>query len=235
MSRATESIAGLQTIVVSIEDLPRVVVVLLHGYGMSPEDLVPFTESLGVPGWFYTIEGPLHAEGLGRAWWPIDQERRARALEAGPRDLHEEHPPGARPARARLTGFLAEVRRRHPGLPIVLVGFSQGGMLALDTVLRERSPISALALLSASRISADEWEPLGSRLAGLPILVCHGTNDPDLAFEAGEALRDFCASRGGDVTWIPFPGGHEIPLIVWRALRKLLLRLQAPQLGRQQY
>jgi predicted esterase len=24
------------------------------------------------------------------------------------------------------------------------------------------------------------------------------------------------------VTWVPFDGGHEIPLIVWRALRKFL-------------
>ena len=66
-------------------------------------------------------------------------------------------------------------------------------------------------------------DPLASRFGGLPILVSHGTDDPDLAFRAGEALRDLCASGGGEVTWVPFEGGHEIPLVVWRAVRKLVM------------
>jgi len=57
----------------------------------------------------------------------------------------------------------------------------------------------------------------------LPVLVSHGTHDPDLAFSAGEALRDFFRSSGARVTWQPFEGGHEIPLIVWRALRRFFV------------
>ena len=117
----------------------------------------------------------------------------------GPRDLHDEHPAGAVAARALLIDVLAEVGRRHAGLRLVLVGFSQGGMLACDAFLRDRPAVSGLALLSASRISADEWTPLASRFGGLPILVSHGTDDPDLSFRAGEALRDLCASGGGEV------------------------------------
>jgi predicted esterase len=98
-------------------------------------------------------------------------------------------------------------------------------MLACDLVLRERPVIAGLALLSSSRISADEWAPLAPGLGGLPVVVSHGTEDPDLAFRAGEALRDMCISGGADVTWVPFEGEHGIPLVVWRALRKLLRRV----------
>ena len=44
----------------------------------------------------------------------------------------------------------------------------------------------------------------------------------DLAFTAGTALRDCLVASGADVTWQPFDQGHEIPLVVWRTLKKFL-------------
>ena len=223
MSRPTERLGGLRCLIARpATDECKVVVAILHGYGMRPEDIEPFANSLQVPATFYLPEAPLEADPTGRAWWPIDQERRAASMAVGPRDLAFEHPPGAEAARALLAGMLEELRRRHRGAPLVLVGFSQGGMLACDLVLREGPGVAALGLLSASRICFPEWQPLSSRLAGLPILISHGTRDPDLSFQAGEALRDMCAAAGSAVTWVSFEGGHEIPLVVWRALRKLI-------------
>lgn len=225
MSIPTEerSIAGLRTLVVTTAAPPKLAVIILHGYAMRPEDLAPFAHSMGVAARFYFPEGPVPAEPQGAAWWAIDRERRLAALDRGPRDLSEEHPAGLRSAREGLRALFDAVSGECAGAPIALVGFSQGGMLACDTVLRERPAVAALALLSSSRIAADEWTPLGARLAGLPILVAHGLHDDDLAFAAGEALRAFVESAGADVRWLPFEGGHVIPLTVWRALRALLL------------
>jgi predicted esterase len=84
-----------------------------------------------------------------------------------------------------------------------------------------------MALFSASRIAFDEWRalPPAGGLPGLPVLVSHGELDDDLAFAAGEGLRDYLAAGGADVSWVPFPQGHEIPLVVWRRLRKLVTSL----------
>ena len=212
--------AGLRTIVVEPGGPPRCDVVVLHGYAMTPEDLAPFAASLGLPARFLFPEAPLPAIPAGRAWWDMDQDKRARQMAAGPRDLAEEHFAGAAAARALLRDFLAATNQQRP---VVLVGFSQGGMLACDLVLRDRPDVAALALLSSSRIAADEWQPLAAGLKGFPVLVSHGQHDPDLAFRAGEALRDLLREGGADVTWVPFDQGHEIPLVVWRALRKFLL------------
>jgi phospholipase/carboxylesterase len=189
---------------------------------MVPEGLSPFARSIGIPARFLLPEGPLDANPEGRAWWPIDGELRARALASGPRDLSGEHPEGVSGARARLLAFLDDERSRSGVPPVALAGFSQGGMLACDTVLRAQPEIAGLALLSSSRIMLDEWTPLVHRLAGLPVLVSHGEGDADLAFSAGEALRDLLAEAGARVTWVPFDEGHEIPLVVWRALKKFL-------------
>jgi phospholipase/carboxylesterase len=222
LREASEEIGGLRTIVVEPEGQARLVVVMLHGYAMLPEALSPFARSIGIPARFLLPEGPLEANPDGRAWWPIDGERRARALASGPRDLSREHPEGVSAARERLLAFLDDARSLSGGPPVVLVGFSQGGMLACDTVLRAQPEIAALALLSSSRITLDEWTPLVHLLEGLRVLVSHGEDDADLAFAAGEALRDLLAEAGAQVTWVPFEEGHEIPLVVWRALKKFL-------------
>jgi phospholipase/carboxylesterase len=228
----TLDLAGLRTVAVGDEDAARAVVVLLHGFQMSPADLSPFAHSLQAPAWFLFPEGPLAAEPRGRAWWHIDAAARARALAAGPRDFAVQHPPDLPAARALLAALLAELAPRLRGRPLVLGGFSQGGMLACDTLLRAGAGalgVAALVLFSASRIAFDEWSPRleGAPLRGLPVLVSHGARDDDLAFSAGEALRDCLAGAGAAVDWVPFPEGHEIPLVVWRRLRKLLAALAA--------
>lgn len=219
-------LGGLRAISLGDEDAP-VVVAVLHGFAMEPGDLSPFASSMGVPAWFLFPEAPLAAAPRGRAWWHIDPVRRAESLARGPRDFAGEHPPDLPAARAALAAFVAAIEERRRGRPFVLAGFSQGGMLALDSLLRPPVPFrpDALALLSASRLAYDEQAPLLARapLAGLPVLVAHGRTDDDLAFGAGEALRDAVAAAGARVDWLPFDEGHEIPLVVWRRLRKLIL------------
>ena len=219
------SLSEMVTDRIQVGDAPRLAIVMLHGYAMQGSDLAPFAHSLGVPAVFYVPEAPLHAVPSGRAWWMMDQEKRRVALPTGPRDLATEIPAGAPAARTLLRELVARVRREHPELPVALIGFSQGGMLACDAVLHDAVRVDALALLSSSRIDITEWTRRADRLLGLPVLVSHGENDDDLAFTAGQALRNFCTASGADVTWIPFPEGHAIPLVVWRGIRRFLAGL----------
>jgi phospholipase/carboxylesterase len=214
--------ANLEALMVGRPEDARALVVLLHGYAMRPEDLEPFAHSLRVPALFCFPRGPQPAQAGSFAWWPIDEERRTRELAFGPRDLFRESP-APRPAlRAQLREFLASVRRLNPLARLVLGGFSQGGMMACDAVLCGGECVDGLVLLSASRIALNEWSARRDALRGLPVLITHGRHDPDLSFAAGEALRDFHVDAGADVSWQPFEGGHEIPLVAWRALRAFL-------------
>ncbi len=135
-------------------------------------------------------------------------------------DLSTMDPPGRAEARGQLDALLRQFVSRR----CVLVGFSQGGMLAMDYVLHG-GRVDALALLSSTRIAFGDWQPRLAFLAGLPVLVAHGRADAELSFAAGEGLRDAAMAGGADVTWLPFEGGHEIPLVVWRGLRHFLQRL----------
>ena len=219
-----EEIAGLRTTVIGPEEAP-LTVVLLHGYAMHPADLAPFAHSLGIPALFLYPQGPHTSPMGGHAWWEVDLDAREAALNKGPRDLAEDSPRGLPRAREHLEEFLCAIAAKYPSPKRVLGGFSQGGMLSLDCVLRGSRPVDALALLSASRIALAEWLPHRGRLRDLPVYVSHGSTDNDLAFSAGERLRDFVLESSAQLTWVPFEGGHEIPLVVWRGLRKFCASL----------
>jgi phospholipase/carboxylesterase len=225
---AAVTIGGCPTVMVGEPDAP-LAVVLCHGFAMTPADLSPFAHALRLPARFYFPEGPVAAELVpgephGRAWWHIDPRARLEALAHGPRDFATFEPPDVAAARAVLGGVVDELLAQGP---VVLGGFSSGGMLAWDAQLRAPRPLTGLVLLSATRIAWREEEPFvaAAPLADLPIFASHGRADPDLAFAAGEALAAAATAAGAKVDFAAFDGGHEIPLVVWRRLRKWLSAL----------
>ncbi len=191
---------------------------------MDPAVLGPMVDALALPVPAVIPAGPVrHPDGT-HSWWAVDPAHRAARLAAGPSDLFDRHPVARPAARAVLADALADARRQHPGCRFVLAGYSQGGMLLMDHLLLQGEPdVDAIVLLSSTCIALDEWRPHLSRLQGLPALVAHGRQDGDLAFSAGERLRDLLQEAGACVTWLPFDGGHEMPLVVWRALRRFVL------------
>lgn len=224
-----ERLADLDVQVVDALDvIGAPVTVLMHGFSMCSGDLAPFGASMGLPGVFLFPDGPLDL-GAGpaarpqRAWWRIDTQARDAAVAAGiDRDLSSEVPPGLPAARDRLLRLLAEVQGRWPGRPLFLGGFSQGAILSLDTVLRTGLRPAGLILLSGARVDASATTPLLDRVRGLPIIQSHGRADRELSFPAAQTLAEALAAAGADLTWLPFDGGHDIPLPVLRDLKKFI-------------
>jgi phospholipase/carboxylesterase len=206
------------------------VLIFLHGLTMRPQVLQPMVEALGLGLPAYIPSGPVQEGDGSRSWWAVDPAHRAARLAEGPSDLYDRHPRERPAARAVLAATLAQARQEHGDARLVLAGYSQGGMLLMDHLLTQgerRDDIAGLALLSSTCIALDEWLPHIDRLRGLPALVTHGRHDGDLSFGAGERLRDLLQAGGAEVTWLPFEGGHEMPLVVWRALRRFIVRLAA--------
>lgn len=214
--------ATLEVHTAGTSDVVLLTVVMLHGHDMHPDDLLPFAESLGVVARFIVPKAPYRVSDHGWSWWPDDAQRRALRQAGGPKDLHDIKPAGRSQARAGLMAMFGEFGISRLGSSTVILGFSQGGMLACDLLLHESVRADAVALLSASCVALDEWKIRASRMAGIRALVAHGRADDRLSFAAGERLRDFLREAGADVRWHPFEGGHEMPLSVWRQVRKLL-------------
>ncbi len=209
---------------------PRAAVLLLHGLDMTPAQLAAILRSLRLPALVALPSGPVERDGGHRAWWPVDDALRAARLKAGPADLHDSHPPGRERARDAVHATAHALRERAPGLPLIVAGFSQGAMLALDCVLQTPPlTVAALALWSASRLAFTEWVPALHRLRGVRVDLLHGRADANLGIAAGQSLRDALVAGAADVRWSPFDGGHEIPLQAWVGLRRLVREVTAPK------
>jgi phospholipase/carboxylesterase len=197
------------------------VVVLLHGFGAPGDDLVPLWRVLAAPtGTRFVFPaapidlGPSYLGG--RAWWHIDLEERMRRQALGEKRDLSEVPEGLDLARGQLDALLDDVERtlRPPTGKMLLGGFSQGAMLALDTALRSTRPLAGLVLLSGTHIAANEWAARFEARRALPVFMSHGQADEILPFAVSEALRATLNDNGLPVEWISFRGGHGIPASV---------------------
>src|SRR5690606_12243938 len=153
-----ETLGGLKVRIVGEGDGPTVV--LMHGFGAPGTDLVGLAPAIAAPPGtrFVFPEAPLAPRELagGRAWWMIDMMRLQLALMTGQtRDLTKDGPPGLAPAREKLIALLDALegaigmdRKR-----LVLGGFSQGAMLAVDVALRSETPLAALVVMSGTYLA----------------------------------------------------------------------------------
>jgi phospholipase/carboxylesterase len=210
------------------------VVVLLHGFGATGEDLVPLWRFLRVPREtrFVFPEALIDLTGYGseaRAWWHLDVEalQRERGGDLEARTSRE--PAGLTEARAAVVAMLDETRTQLGVADerVVLGGFSQGAMLSCDVVLRERRAFGGLAMLSGTVIAETTWKSLLPARNSLPVFQSHGREDPLLPYAGAERLAALWRDAGAALDFVPFRGGHEIPQPVLDRLSAFLSQVLA--------
>lgn len=104
---------------------------------------------------------------------------------------------------------LDQLRERHPGVPVVLVGHSMGGRTACRV-----ADDPAVAGVVALAPWLPEGEP-NATIAGQHLHVIHGTND---RWTSAHRSRDFverCQAVAASATWTPLPGAGHFMLRGW--------------------
>ncbi|MDX6769748.1 MAG: esterase [Elusimicrobiota bacterium] len=205
-------LGGLDAIELKNGSAHDLTVVCLHGYGADMRDLAPLALETPVSRplrWVFP-DAPGRLEWGGRAWWPIDIAAFEAAQRGGvPRDLSREEPAGLSAAREALQGLLAGLGT--PWSRLVLMGFSQGSMLAVDLALRAPERPAGVAVLSGSLVDAKSVRALAPAKKGLPFFQSHGSADPILGFAQALALEKELAAAGWVGRLLRFEGGHAIP------------------------
>jgi phospholipase/carboxylesterase len=184
---------------------PHPTILTLHGRGANAFDLLGLAPYL-CGGKFLIIcpqaplETPIGPGAVGYAWYSLSM--------GGPPDVQ-----GMVAAQKQLQSFLDECLSRYSidEKQLIVLGFSQGGVMAYSLALAAPQRFAALVALSS-------WLPpelvglldIGEHLQSLPTLVHHGIEDPTI--EVGRArssvqrLRDLKVP----VTYQEYQMGHEI-------------------------
>jgi phospholipase/carboxylesterase len=203
-------------------------VVLMHGFGASGTDLVGLWRVLDVPPdvRFAFPEAPHEIPGLfgSRAWWMLDLARAEQAMAQGPRSYATEIPPGMEEATDRVVQMI-EAMQEELGVQterLIVGGFSQGSMAACNAVFTRNVTPGGLVVLSGTPVNLAAWKAGMAPKRGVPVFQSHGLHDPLLSFQAAEQLRDAMREAGLSTEWVPFRGGHEIPMPVLERLSRFL-------------
>ena len=203
-------------------------VVLMHGFGAPGTDLVGLWRVLDVPSdlRFAFPEAPHEIPGMAgaRAWWMVDFARAEKAMAEGPRSYATEVPPGMEDATDRIVQMI-EAMQEALGVPserLMIGGFSQGSMAACNAVFTRSVTPGGLVILSGTPVNIEAWKRGMVSKSEVPVFQSHGLQDPLLSFQAAEQLRDEMREAGLSTDWIPFRGGHEIPMPVLEGLGRFL-------------
>jgi phospholipase/carboxylesterase len=185
---------------------PKGLVVLLHGYGASGDDLFALAEAWQPalpPCVFVAPHAPErlpHAYGAsGFQWFPLTLRDPAEYLR------------GTRAAAPLLDGFLdAELSRHGLGANrLCLVGFSQGTMMALHVGLRRTVPPAVI--VGYSGLLAGPERLVAEATCRPPVVLVHGMADDVIPAEALHISREALAGAGCPVEWHGIDGlGHGI-------------------------
>ncbi len=227
--------SALRTIEAGTGSLPFV---LIHGYGSSADEWLPFTHTIQLPAdrRFVLPEGPEtttppDGPANGRAWWRLDLGAYRRPGDQLP-DLSQQNPPALAASTRRIRRLLGDLAAtgRYGRERQILAGYSQGGMIAADIAFTTDEPLEALVLLSPTFVNERVWRDGMPRRRGLRVFISHGRQDGILPFDIAARLQQAMRDAGLRVTWVPFDGGHEMPMPVVDALNAFLAGRDGPDL-----
>lgn len=203
-------------------------VVWLHGLGADGHDFASIVPELSLPDElgvrFVLPHAPsipvtLNGGMVMPAWYDISEV-----------DLQRRHDvAGVRRSAGQVATLMqAEHERGVPWNRIVLAGFSQGGAVALFQGLRNEQRLAGVIALSTYMVVAETLDEEASAAnQGVPILQAHGSLDPMVPIERGEAARDELLQRGYPVEFHSYPIPHSVNIEEIMAVRAFLTRVLA--------
>ena len=186
-------------------------VIWMHGLGADGNDFVPMVPELDLPRDHSvrfvfpnapTMPVTINGGYVMRAWYDISSaEIDKRADEAG-----------VRKSQTAVAEIIAE--QRAQGIAperIVLAGFSQGGVIALQTGLRYPEKLGGIMALSTYLACA---ESLGVEASScnrdIPILMVHGSADPVIPIALAKLSKARLETHGYKINWHEYGMPHSV-------------------------
>jgi phospholipase/carboxylesterase len=188
---------------------PQYSIIWLHGLGADGEDFVPIAEEINLPVAVRYIfpHAPMqpvtiNAGYVMRAWYDIvSSDIAAKQDEAG-----------IRASQAEIEKFIAQEKQRGIASGnIYLAGFSQGGVVALQTGLRHAERLGGILALSTYLPLAETLVHEASAFAkDTPIFMAHGRNDTVIPYSRGKISAEKLRGMGYVLEWHEYPMEHSV-------------------------
>ncbi|ORU90931.1 MAG: carboxylesterase [Cycloclasticus sp. symbiont of Poecilosclerida sp. M] len=186
-------------------------VIWLHGLGASGNDFSPIVPELGVQEEFGVrfvfpnapqIPVTINNGMVMPAWYDISEMDLMRRADAD----------GIAESSKVITEMINdEIEAGVPASNIILAGFSQGGVIALEAGLRFPQPLAGVMALSTYMPLADQFPNADtSGNGGVSIFYGHGEYDPVIPIAQAEAAQQFLNTAGYQTDYKRYPMEHSV-------------------------
>ena len=184
------------------------VLLLLHGTGGDEQDLIPLGRTLAPGLALLSPRGKVLEQGMPRFF---------RRLALGVFDEAD-----LRFRSAELAEFLTAARAHYAleDRPLYALGYSNGANIAAALLLLHPKALAGAVLLRATMPLQPEATP---DLAGKPILIAQGHDDPYVPSAQGQALESMLRAAGAEIEILRVAQGHPLeqvemePIRLWAA------------------
>jgi phospholipase/carboxylesterase len=203
----------LETVTVETGPNPTFTIIWMHGLGADGNDFVPIVGELRLPATagirFVFPHAPTRPVTINngyvmRAWYDI----------TGSDMTNRGDVAGIRVSQRRVEQLIAREKARGiKASRIVLAGFSQGGVIALQTALRHPERLAGIMALSTYLAMPQALAKEASAAnRDIPIFMAHGTGDPMIQYAWAETSRRTLEGQGWKVEWHAYPMQHSVCL-----------------------
>lgn len=204
------------------DDAKLPLVIVIHGRGADANDLADLAPMID-KGYRFVFPNaakafePSPGYALGWSWfdgWPPE-------------------PSSIVASRTKLSMLMTQLTARYPTPTgkIVVAGFSQGGMMALDVGFRAAQPgglpadqkVAGIVVMSGAIYEADMPDLRARR--ELPVLLIHGTQDDIIPILAARRTRHILEEHGLTPEYHELRMGHQVTQESMEVVREFLGRV----------
>jgi phospholipase/carboxylesterase len=194
----------------------------LHGVNSNERDLFSFAEVLDPRFQVVSVRAPLVNGPDAFAWFQV--QRLPEGFRIDPEQLRQ--------SRDRLLELIPAAVAAYEADPerVYLLGFSQGAIMSLTTLVSQPDPIAGIAAMSGRLPpEAQPWIAPADQLAGAPIFMAHGTLDQVIPVSYGRNAEKVLRTLPVDLTYREYAMPHTIGSDAMRdMLAWLSARLDGP-------
>ena len=189
---------------------PDAAIIWLHGLGADGGNFAPIVKQLSLPPdlsvHFVFPHAPVQAVTINQgmsmnAWYDIYEL----SLDA------QEDEEGIQSSMHVLEALISDKFNHIEPSRLLLAGFSQGGALALHTLLHGNVPIGGVIALSSYLPLRDlAFNANKQRVNNHEIFMAHGQYDDVLPHQIGDLARGILLALGANISWRSYPMAHEL-------------------------
>lgn len=177
--------------------------ILLHGVGSNEQDLFGLAPELDPRFTVLSARAPVTLPYGGFGWYQVQFTPRGPVIDAD----------AALRGQEVLNQFIDQAQAAFdvPPARTLLMGFSQGAIMSINTMLTSPERIGGVVAMSGRLLpDAESHYVAPERLDGFPIIVVHGTYDDVLPISDGRAVHALLEGLPVKLTYHEYPMGHHI-------------------------